>query len=90
MRPLAQPVTNLIEAFSRLPGIGPKSASRLAYFLLRSDERIALDLAAALTELKAKTLFCSICHNIADSNPCAVCSDTERSPSVICVVEEPL
>ncbi len=90
MRPLAQPVTNLIEAFSRLPGIGPKSASRLAYFLLRSDERIALDLAAALQELKEKTLFCSICHNIADSNPCAVCSDTERSAAVICVVEEPL
>lgn len=90
MKPLAQPVTNLIEAFSRLPGIGPKTASRLAYFLLRSDEQIALDLAAALQELKLKTLFCRICHNIADSNPCSVCSDVERDGSLICVVEEPL
>ena len=90
MKPLAQPVTNLIEAFSRLPGIGPKTASRLAYFLLRSDERIALDLATALQELKAKTLFCSICHNIADRDPCGVCADPERHTGTICVVEEPL
>lgn len=90
MKPLAQPVSNLIEAFSRLPGIGPKTASRLAYFLLRSDERIALDLATALEELKAKTLFCCICHNIADQDPCGVCADPERNAAVICVVEEPL
>ncbi len=90
MKPLAQPVTNVIDAFSRLPGIGPKTASRLAYFLLRSDERIALDLAAALEELKAKTLFCQTCHNIADSDPCSICSDPERGAAVICVVEEPL
>lgn len=90
MKPLAQPVSNLIDAFSRLPGIGPKTASRLTYFLLRSDEQIALDLAAALQELKAKTLFCGVCHNIADSNPCSVCADTERNGAVICVVEEPL
>ncbi|MBX2997085.1 MAG: recombination mediator RecR [Caldilineaceae bacterium] len=90
MKPLAQPVSNLIEAFSRLPGIGPKTASRLAYFLLRSDERIALDLATALEELKAKTLFCRICHNIADQDPCSVCADPERNAALICVVEEPL
>ncbi len=90
MKPLAQPVTNLIEAFSRLPGIGPKTASRLAYFLLRSDERIALDLATALQELKAKTLFCRICHNIADRDPCVICADAERRGELICVVEEPL
>ncbi|MCL4859184.1 MAG: recombination mediator RecR [Caldilineaceae bacterium] len=90
MQPLAQPVSNLIEAFSRLPGIGPKSASRLAYFLLRADESIALSLAQALTELKATTLFCSICHNIADRDPCAICTNTERNQTVICVVEEPL
>lgn len=90
MKPLAQPVSNLIEAFSRLPGIGPKTASRLTYFLLRSDERIALDLATALEELKAKTVFCTVCHNIADRNPCNICDDEQRNAAIICVVEEPL
>ena len=90
MQPLAQPVTNLIDAFSRLPGIGPKSASRLAYFLLRSDEEISLSLAAALQELKANTLFCGVCHNIADRDPCAICDSEQRDRSIICVVEEPL
>ncbi len=90
MRPLAEPVSNLIDAFSRLPGIGPKSASRLTYFLLRSDGQIALDLAKALEELKAKTFFCSTCHNIADADPCAICTDSQRNQKVICVVEEPL
>lgn len=90
MHPLAQPVTDLIEAFSQLPGIGPKSASRLAYFLLRSDSSIAINLATALQELKEKTLFCDSCHNIADRNPCSVCADIQRDRSTICVVEEPL
>jgi recombination protein RecR len=90
MQPLAQPVSNLIDAFSRLPGIGPKSASRLAYFLLRADSEIGLNLAAALTELKEKTVFCSICHNIADRQPCAICDSPQRDQSIICVVEEPL
>ena len=90
MQTLAQPVTNLIDAFGRLPGIGPKSASRLAYFLLRSDEEIALTLATALQELKANTLFCHICHNIADRDPCAICDNHQRDRSIICVVEEPL
>ena len=90
MAPLAQPVSNLIDAFSRLPGIGPKSASRLAYFLLRSDEEIALTLASALQELKADTLFCGLCHNIADKDPCAICDNEQRDRAIICVVEEPL
>jgi recombination protein RecR len=90
MQPLAQPVTNLIDAFSRLPGIGPKTASRLTYYLLRADEAIARDLATALTELKAGTLFCSLCHNIADRDPCAICADAQRDHTLICVVEEPL
>ncbi len=89
-QPLAQPVSNLIEAFSRLPGIGPKTASRLAYFLLRADDEIALNLARALEELKARTLFCSVCHNIADQDPCVICADPRRDHTVICVVEEPL
>jgi len=90
MQPIAEPVSNLIEAFSKLPGIGPKTASRLTYFLLRSDEAIARDLSQALAELKAKTLFCRICHNIADQDPCSICTSGQRDHATICVVEEPL
>ena len=90
MQPLAEPVSQLIEAFSQLPGIGPKTASRLAYFLLRSDDAIALNLARALEEMKANTVFCSVCHNIADQNPCAICTSAQRDQGLICVVEEPL
>ena len=90
MQPLAEPVSNLIEAFTKLPGIGPKTASRLTYFLLRSDESIAVNLAHALEELKSNTLFCSVCHNIADRDPCAVCDDAQRDHGTFCVVEEPL
>jgi recombination protein RecR len=90
MQPLAEPVTNLIEAFNQLPGIGPKTASRLVYYLLRADASVGLKLANALTELKAKTLFCSQCYNIADRDPCATCINPQRDQSIICVVEEPL
>ena len=90
MQPLAEPVSQLIDAFCKLPGIGPKSATRLVYYLLRNDESIALDLAKALENLKAQTLFCAICHNIADSDPCAICANTQRDHGLICVVEEPL
>lgn len=90
MQPLAEPVQNLIEAFTQLPGVGPKTASRLAYYLLRSDESIALNLARALEELKANTVFCSVCHNIADRNPCPICTNHQRDHGFICVVEEPL
>ena len=90
MQPLAEPVSNLIEAFNQLPGIGPKTASRLTYFLLRADDSVSLTLANALLVLKAGTLLCSICQNIADRDPCAICDDTQRDHSIICVVEEPL
>lgn len=90
MQPLAEPVSKLIEAFGQLPGIGPKTASRLTYFLLRADASIATNLATALQELKANTLFCSVCFNIADRDPCPICADTQRDHSIICVVEEPL
>ncbi|MEM7130660.1 MAG: recombination mediator RecR [Chloroflexota bacterium] len=90
MHQLAEPVSNLIDAFSQLPGVGPKTASRLAYYLLRADSSVALNLAQALEELKEKTLFCATCQNIADRDPCTVCADTERNRSIICVVEEPL
>ena len=90
MQPLAEPVSNLIDALCKLPGIGPKTATRLTYFLLRSDESIAHDLASALEQLKVRTLFCRECHNIADSNPCAICANPQRDHGLICVVEEPL
>ncbi len=84
------PVTRLIEAFSRLPGVGPKTASRLTYYLLRAPDDVVASLALALTELKSKTRFCSICWNITEEDPCAICRDTTRDPGVIAVVEEPL
>jgi recombination protein RecR len=90
MQPLAEPVSQLIDAFSALPGIGPKTASRLTYYLLRADQSVSLNLALALEKLKVSTLFCSQCHNIADRDPCPVCSDSQRDHSIICVVEEPL
>nr|BAL58009.1 recombination protein RecR [uncultured Chloroflexota bacterium] len=84
------PVTRLIDEFSRLPGIGPKTASRLTFYLLRHSPEQALALATALRELHEKVLFCSRCFNIAESDPCVVCSDENRDRSTICVVEEPL
>jgi recombination protein RecR len=92
MSTLATPpaVQKLIDEFSRLPGIGPKSASRLTYFLLRGDGQQTRDLAQALTELKERTRFCSTCFNITEADPCPVCSDTTRNLGQVCVVEEPL
>ena len=90
MQPLAEPVSNLIDAFSQLPGIGPKTATRLAYYLLRSDEAVAIKLARALEELKQRTVFCSVCFNIADQDPCPICDNQQRDHGLICVVEEPL
>lgn len=87
-----KPVARLIDEFSRLPGIGPKTASRLTYFLLRAPKEQADNLAAAVAELKALTQFCSVCFNITDvgANPCAICVAPERDEALICVVEEPL
>ena len=80
----------LIDELSRLPGIGPKTASRLTYFLLRSPAEQAVSLAEAIREVKERTVFCGLCFNIAESSPCAICSDSSRDQGQICVVEEPL
>lgn len=85
-----EPVTRLIEAFSRLPGVGPKTASRLTYYLLRAPDEISSSLATALSELKANTRFCSRCWNITVNDPCPICSDSSRDQRSIVVVEEPL
>lgn len=83
-------VVRLIDAFSRLPGIGPKTASRLTYYLLRSGREEAQSLAAALAELYTHTTFCSTCYNISESDPCPLCLDETRDRGLFCVVEEPL
>ena len=87
-----RPVQRLIDQLSRLPGIGPKSASRLTFYLLRAADEQTTTLAEALVLLKSDTSFCSICYNIrsSDADPCAVCSDVNRDATTLCVVEEPL
>jgi recombination protein RecR len=85
----AEPITRLIEELNRLPGIGPKSAQRLTYYLLQSPPEKVESLAKALLNLKQNLKLCSICFNITDLDPCALCSDQERDHNRICVVEEP-
>jgi recombination protein RecR len=89
---LPEPIQNLITAFERLPGIGPKSASRLAFYLLRAPEDIAQSLAEALIAFKEQTAFCPECFNImlAGRERCEICASSARDESIICVVEEPL
>ena len=89
---LPEPIQNLVTAFARLPGIGPKTASRLTFYLLRAPDEISGDLAAALLELKSGTSYCPICFNItaAGRSECEVCGSSERDRAIICVVEDPL
>lgn len=89
MSQFAEPMERLIEALRRLPGIGAKSAQRLAFYILRSSTEEAESLAAAVRELKAKLRLCSICNNITDVDPCVYCSSPTRSLRLVCVVEEP-
>ncbi|MBV6392115.1 MAG: Recombination protein RecR [Anaerolineales bacterium] len=89
---LPESIQSLVTAFERLPGIGPKSASRLAFYLLRAPEDVAQDLSVALANLKANTAFCSECFNITDAGRerCEICESQKRDSSLICVVEEAL
>jgi recombination protein RecR len=89
---LPEPIQNLVNALSRLPGVGPKTASRLAFYLLRAPEDISRDLAEALLHLKADTTYCQVCFNTttAGRTSCDVCSNASRDQRLICVVEEPL
>jgi recombination protein RecR len=87
---IPEPVTKLIEAFNALPGVGPKTASRLTYFLLRAPDALSLNLSEALANLKANTRLCSSCFNITMEDPCPICSDAKRDNKTIAVVEEPL
>jgi len=84
------PVTRLIDAFAQLPGIGPKTASRLTFYLLRRPAEQVEALADAIRDLKQKIVFCTVCFNITEQTPCAICRDEGRDRSILCVVEEPL
>ncbi|MCH7810486.1 MAG: recombination protein RecR [Chloroflexi bacterium] len=86
----AAPLARLIEEFYRLPGIGPKSAQRLAYYLLRMPAADARSLAEAIVEVKDKVTLCSVCQNVTEVDPCRICTDSGRDRSIMCVVEEPL
>ena len=84
-----EPVAQLIDEFKRLPGIGQKSAQRLAFYVLRRPLAEVENFASALREVKEKIVFCSICNNLTDVDPCLYCSNPKRDRSIICVVEEP-
>jgi len=90
MRGLAKPVARLVEELSRLPGIGPKTASRLTFYLLRAPKEQVKALSQAIGELQEKIVTCEICYNITEASPCPICRDEERDRSLLCVVEEPL
>jgi recombination protein recR len=89
MSNFSKPIENLIRQLSKLPGIGQKTAQRLAFHIINMEDEDAKTLSSSILEAKEKIQFCSICQNIADSNPCEICSSTERSGEVICVVESP-
>jgi len=84
-----EPISKLIEGFMRLPGIGPKTAQRLAFFVLKMEEEDVMDLAKALVRAKRDLRFCAVCNNISDREMCSICSDKHRDRSTICVVQDP-
>ena len=88
--PAAAPVARLIQEFHKLPGIGSKSAQRLAYYLVRMPEEEAKSLAEAVLSVKERILLCSECQNISEQDPCPICKDPNRDVSTICLLEEPL
>lgn len=88
--PAPAPVARLIQELNRLPGIGPKSAQRLAYYIIRLPSEDAQALADAVLDVKDRIIFCSVCQNLTEIDPCAICSGPRRDRSLICVVEEPL
>lgn len=89
MASYAEPIERLINELTRLPGIGRKTAARLAFHILRIPKREAQELARGIIDVKEKIQLCSVCFNLTDRNPCRICNDSRRSDEVICVVEEP-
>lgn len=86
---MSDPLSRLVGELSRFPGIGPKTATRLAHYLLKAPESEARSLAAAIVEVKEKLFHCGTCNAITDVEPCDICTDPKRDPSLLCVVEEP-
>lgn len=86
---LPEPMLRLVESFMRLPGIGPKTAQRLAFFVLKMNDKDVKDFSEALNKVKTDIVFCSECQNISDTPVCKLCEDVSRDPSIICVVEQP-
>jgi recombination protein RecR len=89
MKHYAKPLNNLISELSKLPGIGGKTAQRLAFHILSQEDKDALALADAIMQAKKNMRYCSICGNLTDIDPCSICNDSTRDHSVICVVESP-
>lgn len=87
---IARPIAALIESFQKLPGVGPKSAQRLTYYLLHVPQAQLDDFAESVSRLKKDTVFCSICKNVSETDPCPICSDPSRDHETIMVVEQPL
>src|SRR3990167_4123548 len=87
---VARPILALVEAFQKLPSIGPKSAQRLTYYLLHVPQSQLDDFAEALARLKKDTVLCSVCRNVSEADPCPICSDSSRDQSTLLVVEQPL
>ncbi len=89
MMPSAKPLIRLLEALERLPGVGPRSAERMAFYLLRVPKEEARQLAQAILDVKDHLRFCEVCFNLSEAARCPVCQDASRDPSLLCVVEEP-
>ncbi len=87
---IARPIQSLIESFNKLPGIGPKSAQRLTYYLLHVPQIQLDEFGESLSRLKKDTVLCSVCKNVSETDPCPICSDTLRDHSIIMIVEQPL
>jgi len=87
--PATDAIGKLVQEFSKLPGIGPKSAQRITFHLLRSPEEKAEELAEALTSLKQRVNLCSICCNVTESDPCPICRNSQRDAATVCIVEQP-
>jgi len=86
---LPEPMLRLVESFMRLPGIGPKTAQRLAFFVLKMNDKDVIDFSKALQSVKTDIVFCQECQNISDTPTCSICNDLQRDPSIVCVVEQP-
>ena len=89
MMTYAKPLLRLLEALEKLPGIGPRSAERIAFFVLRIPKEQARQLAQAIVDVKEQLRFCDVCFNLSETPRCAICEDATRDPSVLCIVEEP-